>query len=361
MRTLNSRASDVAPPDPAAFFETVHQAFGRAERAAGGIDRWYLVAGHPVRLRFAGPTLVPLIAPALEHLATAPVARPALTVCLWDVESLLPRVPAPPWRMHDDINSRASRSYSDERIHASFDMGTGVLSLVDGAADLAVYCVRDARRLPGYEIGAPLKPIFQRAMHGRGGQLVHAAAVGRPDGGVLLVGKGGSGKSTTALTCLGTELLYAADDYCMLSTDPVPYAHSLFNSAKVYAEDLGRFPRLAALPSRLDDLGIDKALLFLHPDQRDWITTGFPVRAILVPQVTGRPETSAVPISPAAALKALAPSTIFQLAGMDHSTLGTLAACVRRVPCYALRLGSTLSAIPAAIQDVLAQVSGGAR
>jgi len=358
MRTLNPDAPDVARPDPAAFFETVHRAFEHAEHAAGGSDRWYLIAGHPVRLRFAGSTLIPVITPALEHLSTAPVARPALTVCLWDVESLLPRVPAPPWRMHGDINSQASRSYSDERIHISFDIGTGVLSMVDDAADLAVYCVRDARRLPGYEIGAPLKPILQRAMRGRGGQLVHAAAVGRPDGGALLVGKGGSGKSTTALTCLGTELLYAGDDYCMLSTGSVPYAHSLFNSAKVYAEDLGRFPRLAALPSRLDDLGIDKALVFLHPDQREWITTGFPVRAILVPQVTGRQETSAMPISPAAALKALAPSTIFQLAGMDHSTLGLLATCVRRVPCYALHLGSTLSAIPRVIQDVLA--SGGA-
>ena len=70
---------------------------------------------------------------------------------------------------------------------------------------------------------------------------------------------------------------------------------------------------------------------------------------------------SAAGISPAAALKALAPSTIFQLAGMDHSTLGTLAACVRRVPCYTLRLGSTFSAIPRAIQDVLALTWEGAR
>jgi hypothetical protein len=155
-------------------------------------------------------------------------------------------------------------------------------------------------------------------------------------------------------------LLYAADDYCMLSTDASPYVHSLYNSAKLYAVDLSRFPRLAAIPSRLDDLGIDKALLFLHPHQREWITTGFPIRAILVPQVTGRPDTSVCPISPAIALRALAPSTIFQVVGPDRSTLGVLAACVKRVPCYALRLGSTLPAIPRAIQDVLAAASGSA-
>src|SRR5579872_1404381 len=259
MRTLRPAAPDVTQPDPAAFFETVYGIFERAEQAAGTVDRWYRIAGHPVRLRFAGSTLVPLITPALEHLAMEPVPRPALTVCLWDVESTLPQVPAPPWRMHEDVNSQESRAFNDERIHVAFDIGTGVLSLVDLAEDLALYCVRDPRQLPGYEIGAPLKPILQWAMRSRGGQLVHAAAVGRPDGGVLLVGRGGSGKSTTALTCLGTGLLYAADDYCMLSTDASPYVHSLYNSAKLYAVDLSRFPRLAAIPSRLDDLGIDKA------------------------------------------------------------------------------------------------------
>lgn len=360
MRTLRPAAPDGTESDPAAFFETVYGIFERAEQAAGTVDRWYCIAGQPVRLRFAGSTLVPLIAPALDHLATEPVSRPALTVCLWDIESTLPQVPAPPWRMHADVNSQESRAYSDDRIHVAFDIGTGALSMADAAENLAVYCVRDPRQLPGYEIGAPLKRILQWAMHGRGGQLVHAAAVGRPDGGVLLVGREGSGKSTTALSCLGTGLLYAADDHCMLSTDPSPYVHSLYNSAKLYAVDLNRFPRLAAIPSRVGDLGLDKALLFLHPHQSAWITKGFPIRAILVPQVTGRLETSVCPISPAIALRALAPSTIFQVVGRDRSTLGVLAACVKRVPCYALRLGSALTAIPHAIQDVLATASGSA-
>jgi hypothetical protein len=352
--TLGLPAPNVAEREPAAFLETLRDIYGRAERTAGRVERWYRIAGFPVRLRFAGQALVSLIAPALAHLAIGPATRPAFTVCLWDVESTCPQVPAPPWRMHADINSPQSRAYGDARFHVSFDLGTGVLSAMDAAQDVALYCVRDARRLPGYETGAPLRSILQWAMRAGGRQLVHAAAVGRADGGVLLAGRGGAGKSTTALLCLGTDLLYAADDYCMLSADPSPYVHSLYNSAKVYPADLGRFPRLAGVPSRSDDLDTDKALMFLYPHRREWITTGFPIRAILVPQVTGHPDTSVSRIPPPVALRALAPSTMFQAAGPEAPTLGILASYVRRVPCYALRLGTVLSAIPSAILEVLA-------
>ena len=59
--------------------------FTRATDAVGGvIDRWFMIAGRPVVLRFAGPRLLPL-AEAFEHLACAPQpALPALTIHLWD-------------------------------------------------------------------------------------------------------------------------------------------------------------------------------------------------------------------------------------------------------------------------------------
>lgn len=348
------RTAEAASGDPAAFFATVYRVFERAERATGApVDRWYRIAGHSVRLRFAGSTLIPLITPALGHLETPPSPAPALTVCLWDVESTLPHVPAPPWRRSGDLNGWAARRYYDDRIQFDFDVATGVLSMRDAARDLALYCVRDARRLPGYELGAPLKQLVHWAMRSDGKQLIHAAAVGRPDGGALLVGKGGSGKSTAALTCLGTGLLYAADDHCLVSVDPVPYVHGLYNCVKLYAEDLHQFPLLASAPRILDAPGTDKALLFLHPRHRDRMIAGFPLRAILVPQATGESETTLCPVSAAAAMKALAPSTIFPLAGADRSTFAMLAACVNRVPSYSLRLGTALSEIPRVISRAL--------
>jgi hypothetical protein len=46
-----------------------------------------------------------------------------------------------------------------------------------------------------------------------------------------VAGKGGSGKSTTALACLDSPLVYASDHYCSLTNEPAPYVYSLYDSA----------------------------------------------------------------------------------------------------------------------------------
>jgi hypothetical protein len=60
---------------------------------------------------------------------------------------------------------------------------------------------------------------------------------------------------------------------------------------------------------------------------------------VLVPEVTGRANTRLVPTSPAAALAALAPSTLFQLAHAGSEAFTALSGLTRAVPCHRLFLG----------------------
>jgi hypothetical protein len=345
---------------PAAFFETVYQAFQQGEQIAGGsVGRFYSIGGYVIQLRFAGPALVPRIKPALEHLATEPTSSPMLTVCLWDSASTCTNMPPPPWTAdtytaHGEVYSldEGRIHYHDDRIQMYFYAGDNVL-MIDTKSAMAIFWIRDARQLPYYESGAPLRTLLHWWLSTHGRQFVHAAAVGTSEGGVLLAGKGGSGKSTTALICLNSKLVYVGDDYCLLATNPVPYVYRLYSSAKVDADNIHRLPHLASAISNADRLETEKALIFLHEHCPDKVVTGFPIRALLLPRVTGRSETTLTPASPITGLKALAPSTLFQLPGAGHSAFQVMSKFVKQVPCYHLELGTDLAQIPEVILGLL--------
>jgi hypothetical protein len=341
---------------PVAFFKTVYQTFQRAEQVAGGsIDRFYTIGGHTIQLRFAGPALIPFITPALEHLRAELGSTPALTVCLWDSVSTHTEMPPPPWSADDYIARGEIRGYRSNHIHTVFHVGAGVLNMLDTRQDLALYWVRDAHQLPYYESAAPLRAIWHRWMRNYGRQLVHGGAVGTSRGGVLLAGRGGSGKSTTTLACLSSELAYVGDDYCLLDTDTSPYVYSLYNSAKLDADSVQQFPHLAPAISNADRLDTEKALLFLNGFHSVKIASGFPIRTILLPHITHLSETRFKKASPAASLAALAPSTIFQSAGADRKDFQNLGAFVRKVPSYVLELGTDVSGICNVILDLLSK------
>ncbi|MEO0770938.1 MAG: serine kinase, partial [Cyanobacteria bacterium J06649_4] len=175
--------------------------------------------------------------------------------------------------------------------------------------------------------------------------------------GVLLAGKGGSGKSSTALACLNSELVYASDDYCLVETDPEPYVYSLYNTAKLKGQaDLERFPHLAPLISNPDSFTDEKAMVFLQEHYPEKLINKLPIKAILLPRVMGIPDTHIRRASSMLALKALAPSTIFQLPNTGQSALKMMATLARQVPCYVLELGTDIPQIPRAIATLLSDL-----
>jgi hypothetical protein len=190
----------------------------------------------------------------------------------------------------------------------------------------------------------------------RGLQYIHAAAVGTEAGGALLVGKGGSGKSTTALTCLDSDLTYVSDDYCLLSTTPEPRAYSLYSSAKLKPDNT-RLPHLLPLVHNRDRAPDEKPFVLLQQHFPEKLVSSLPIKVILVPQVTGQVDTAVRPVSAAIALLALAPSTIFQLPGATSAKFKEMAALVKTVPCYTLALGTDLAQIPQVIAQTLQEVA----
>ena len=353
--TLPAPARDLSPVDEALadFFQTACRAFEQA--AQPGSERLFHIGTQTLRLRFANERLAPRLTPALEHLAAPSAAearmgdRPTLTVCIWDSASTGVSMPPPPWSL-DAYTPRGDILGQDgERFQVAFQStvaGAGPLSILDRRQRVGIYWLNDARQLPDYECGAPLRNLLHWGLADAGYQYVHAGAVGHLGGAVLLAGKGGSGKSTTALACLEAGWRYLADDYCLLRADPMPEVFSLYNSAKVRPDGLQRFPQLRQHADMHDRLGDEKAIVFLQRHSPDPLALHLPLRAALVLRLTGQPGTKLAEASPAAALRALAPSTLFQLPGAGQASFQNLARLIRQIPCYYLEAGTNLAGIP---------------
>jgi hypothetical protein len=311
----------------------------------------YVVGGSRVSLRFASSALRDRIVPAFAHLAAPAGGAPALTVHLWDSASTGMEPPPRPPAASDEA-AGALYHFSEPPVRGAYQAAFEALSVLDSEAGAAWYWVADARDLPSWELACPIRQILFWWLAPRGYLQVHGAAVGRPESGVLIVGPAGSGKSTTALACLGSDLLYAGDDYVAVALEPSPRVASLYSSGKLDPAHLHeRLPRLLSNANSSED---EKAILYVERHFPEQTTAGFPLTALLVPAVRAdRREPRVVPASRAAAFAALGPSTMFQLHTAGAAELATLSSLVGRLPCHTLELGSDLSAVPEAISALL--------
>jgi hypothetical protein len=256
------------------------------------------------------------------------------------------------------------RGFHGERVHAAFHLGPDILSVYDAATGRAVYWVQDAAMIPYYEKGYPLSVHLNWWLARMGRYFLHAACVGFQDGGVLITGKGGSGKSTTTLACVERRLGIVGDDYCVI--DPgAGTVHSLYNTVKLKTlSDVDRFADLRPGFGNLDRVrdaengtgGEDgeKAMIFLDQHVPGAMLASMPLKAIMVPRFAGGTETTITPISPAQAFKALAPSTLFQLPGDAQVAFRELARIVRDYPTLDLALGEDLDGVVGALSRYLA-------
>ena len=343
-----------------------------ASRAGGVIEERFSIAGQVVALRFAGEALVAPITRALAHLRATPDATPVLRIHVWDGESTgrpLPLLAASLLRMLrltwlEDRGIRGEiLAYCDPTLRAALEgHDTDLLSVLDVEQGLGVFWTPDWRTLPWYEAGSPLRTLLSWWFETQGRHLVHGGGVGSPSGGVLLAGRGGSGKSTAALACLGSDLRYAGDDYSLVHVQEggAPELHSLYNTAKVKGrDDFARFPWMATQIVNADRLDSEqqKPMLFVHDHSPEALIDRFPLKAIVLPRfVPDLDAPKVVPVAPSSALKVLAESTIAQRTGSGSLTLRSLSRLTRQVPSFLLGTTSDLGRIAPALTELLREL-----
>lgn len=290
------------------LFAQAVDAHRQAVAQSGEHRRELRFAGRRLLFRFAGTALAEALLGAMSP-RIVEIGDGGLDIGLWSDGA------SGPWHPCNLGPRGLVRGSSPQGISAVYEAGSGALTLFDRPSSRILHHVPDVGEIPWWERAAPLRPTLFFALASANRHLVHSGAVGTPDlGCVLLAGPGGAGKTSLALAAVEHGLRYVGDDYVLLE-DGV--AWNLYATAKV-------------------DTGPGREKTIVEVDRRSLIDA-LPVRVVVVPAIGGR-RVRLREISAAEALRALAPSTAFQMPFDRGAVLATLAQLVRRVPRYRLEL-----------------------
>ena len=336
--------------EAAGYFAAARQAFAAAAAAAPGGRVSLSLADAPLHLDFAGAAMAGVLGPVFRHRPPAPPGAPGLVVRCWDGTA----DPPPPWPQSGAAGDPLVRRSADGRLIASRAVVGGSITLLDLERDEALFWAPAAHGLPVWERSHPLNRALAQWHARRGGVMAHAGAVGTATAGLLLVGQCGSGKSTCALACVGSALPLVSDDYVIL-TEPAgrPVAHGVYGSVLIHAEHRARFPRL--LPA-VDNAAAtaEKPMMWLAERRPEAMRPSTPLVGIVAPRVVGSGPARWHPISPAAALQALAPSSMLQLGTGGPAIFARMAGWCRTLPCYGLEIGARVDDLPERLGEIIA-------
>lgn len=334
----------------AVFFDRFKAAFEDAVAGSPSpVESRIRAGGRTFRIRFATQEMQALMLSSLEHLAVGPgdAGDDDFTIDAWDsVSTGVPPPPAPE-SLKNPVVKGELPGLTDRRFSGYLSHESGAISFYDSETRGAIFWMADARLLRGHELAAPFLPIFQQCFQSAGRRVAHAAVIGLPCGAALLAGKSGSGKSTTAALAREAGLLHLADDYCVVADGP-PRAFTFYRSVKLYPQSLRLGPLAAWSPGAAWTVDGKNVLLLEDTGPHE-----LPLKMILLPRVAGGGSTVVRAATAAEALRALAPSSLFQLPGAKPETFTFFAKLAKQLPAFHLDLGADAENIATRLRELL--------
>lgn len=333
-----------------AFFDQLKNDFALHAQPKTLIKRRFTCSGANLELEFTETELEPLVMQALAHHPQNSFSgTPSLKISIFSNTEFAQTLDGL-WMKRGEVQG----FQDDERFIVSIQGNGEVVNAFDTKEHQAFCWYRSTSSVPDYIRAAPLLHPFHL---GLGAQLLHAGAVGINGRGLLIAGRGGSGKSTTCTSCLLKGLVYLGDDYTAFTDDDVPTAHSLYSSAKLFEKNLSLTPGLSPMKDRQAAPTDEKVLFFLTEHFPERLVPSLTIAGILLPSVSNQKSTMIKPAGAAKAMAALAPSSIFQLPHAGAEAFRRIAALTKKVPCYFVELGENPEEVAERIKDFLTETA----
>lgn len=331
--------------------DLIHEVFGhRIESAAApDLSLAFEFSGQLVQLDIYGPTAASHLGGVFRHLIAGESSkRPALHIRFAALrEAEMPQlrllaVPSPGLIACDPDGPLLVELHGELAI--AFDRAAQRVTAIAG--DLAC--------LPSAHLSHPFAHALGWLAAQNQAYVTHGAAIGRDGRGLLFAGKGGQGKSTTALACAAAGWNFAGDDFVMLDRGHTGgyTAHSLYATGRLHPAQAERFPSLAAGWDRALSPEDNKLTLFPR-DGAVSLTRRLSIEAIVLPMVDAQRAGEIAPLSRAAALHALMADSVRIYPWITRERAQFYATAVEELPCYILYQGPDIAAIPAAVARTL--------
>jgi|GEM_PF-942149 len=332
--------------DPQDYTQFLKDKFQHCVENDGCFDASFLIGGHAVALKFRQGPLIRQILPSLRPLAAdGPAQEPEYRIHLWDGGDF-PDLPV----LKDMLPHENKVSLiNSPPLHFLYNPEGRIFSMLDTQNRVGFYYVPDPAALPDYEVCTPMRMLVHRICQELGMYFVHSACVGYDGSAALLIGKSGSGKSTTALVSLMNGLDFLSDDYICISDIPGDIkAHSLYRGCKLMD---GSLPELDALKRFIVPTNKTNSKNVLMLDgSAGRLRQKMGLKAVILPVIAHAPATAFKRIPAARALAELAGSTIMQMPGSADYMMKGLSALCATLPVFSMSLSEDPAEIAAALK-----------
>jgi hypothetical protein len=324
---------------------------GAAAPGAETFTRHFRFGPMGVSLETADRSLYERLAPAIRHAARAAAPADAVAVGLRDFRGPVP-VPAE-WRAGLPEGDYVYLREAGEVV-GTWQPRSDTWETFDPRTRRGLLATGDLAGIPAWEWAAPLRGVLHWAALATPGCLVHGAAIGDERRGALLVGAGGSGKSTTTAAALLAGIPAAGDDLVLAAPGPEGgfVAHALYDMLKLDRAALDR------LDGRIDPFaapdGPEQPKYHARISAAGSFAPRVKLDAVIRPRLGGG-STRLVPVAPGTAVKALAPATLHLLKGGEAATYAKIARLVKDLPAFVLELGGTPDEAAACLARFLAE------
>jgi hypothetical protein len=293
--------------------------------------RYFVIANKNICINCSTVRVAEQFSQSLLHLQVSPFLQSDLDIFVWERDDNFQGIEA--------NNASHETDFSADGLIYQFNEQS--ISIYDSLRKRAYFWVNSLDLLGDWNFSKPFRSIFHWYLSQFDLSMIHGAVVGTELGGVLITAKGGSGKTTTALSCFFGGMRYLSDDYVAINPSS-GIAYSLYNSAMLTMDNLTRFSSLSSyVKNPIRPNGI-KGLVYLNEVNAKLLQSQITLKALLIPKITSSSVSEIVPVNKVNALMAIAP-TIRSLRNFEQQKLTAAKQIASNLPCFEFRLSSNVN------------------